>query len=177
LRPHAWQDGKDPAVLARYRRLGQPPIPATCRHGASSEVHLRSPVRSSLRPARPDGSGLPWTSPLCFRTLRYLTLAGVRDSLDTGWVVATSHVHSNWSDIASLSTAGSILRPHPAAYHFPADWLPLCARRQPCRGRRSTGNQPGQAPAPPVPSVQPSSAAISAGMPSINAMLHAGGGG
>jgi hypothetical protein len=54
-------------------------IPATFFDEASSEVHLRSPVRSSPCPARLDGSSLPWASPLCCRTLRYLALAGVGD--------------------------------------------------------------------------------------------------
>src|SRR5947209_13938735 len=68
-------------LLTHYnRRLCQPSLPATRANGASSEVHLRSPVRPSPCPARPDGSGLPWASPLCCRTLRYLALAGVRDS-------------------------------------------------------------------------------------------------
>jgi hypothetical protein len=58
----------------------KPSIPATFFDEASSEVHLRSPVRPSPRPARLDGSGSPWASPLCCRMLRYLALAGVRDS-------------------------------------------------------------------------------------------------
>ena len=65
--------------MTLYRRLGQPSVPATLHNGASSEVNLRSPVRPSPCPARPDGSGLPWTSPHCFRMLRCLALAGVRD--------------------------------------------------------------------------------------------------
>ena len=56
-------------------------LPATRSYGASSAVYLRSPVRSSPCPVRPDGSGLPWASPLCCRTLRYLALAGVRDRI------------------------------------------------------------------------------------------------
>src|SRR5262249_38507377 len=38
------------------------------------------PVRPSPCPVYLDGSDSPWASPLCFRTLRYLALAGVR-----GW--------------------------------------------------------------------------------------------
>jgi hypothetical protein len=56
-------------------------LSATLRYGASSAVYLRSPVRSSPCPVRPYGSGLPWASPLCCRTLRYLALAGVRDRI------------------------------------------------------------------------------------------------
>jgi len=57
----------------------KPSVPATFFDEASSEVNLRSPVRPSPRPARLDGSGSPWASPLCCRMLRYLALAGVRD--------------------------------------------------------------------------------------------------
>jgi hypothetical protein len=57
----------------------QPSVAATFFDEASSEVHSRSPVRSSPRPVRLDGSDSPWASPLCCRTFRYLALAGVRD--------------------------------------------------------------------------------------------------
>ena len=57
----------------------KPSAPATFFDEASSEVNSRSPVRPSPRPARLDGSGSPWASPLCSRMLRYLALAGVRD--------------------------------------------------------------------------------------------------
>src|SRR6266571_4644022 len=57
----------------------KPSVPATYFDEASSEVNLRSPVRPSLRPVRLDGSDAPWASPLCYRMLRYLALAGVRD--------------------------------------------------------------------------------------------------
>ena len=59
----------------------KPSVAATFFDEASSEVNLRSPVRPSPRPARLDGSGSPWASPLCCRTLRYLALAGVRDRI------------------------------------------------------------------------------------------------
>ena len=64
----------DPASPAK------PSVAATFSDEASSEVNSRSPVRPSPRPARLDGSGFPWASPLCSRMLRYLALAGVRDS-------------------------------------------------------------------------------------------------
>ena len=57
----------------------KPSVPATFFDEASSEVHLRSPVRSSPCPVGLDDSDSPWASPLCCRTLRYLALAGVRD--------------------------------------------------------------------------------------------------
>src|SRR5262249_16664761 len=71
--------GDDPGGLTRHRRATI--VSATRVNGASTAVHSRSSVRSSPGPARPDGSGLPWVSPLSFRTLRYLALAGVRDRL------------------------------------------------------------------------------------------------
>lgn len=66
-------------LLTHYRRKKEPSIPAIFVDEASSEVHLRSPVRSSLRPVHLDGSGTPWALSLCCRTLRCLTLAGIRD--------------------------------------------------------------------------------------------------
>ena len=71
----------------------KPSIPATFFDEASSEVHSRSPVRPSPRPARLDGSGSPWASPLCCRMLRYLALAGVRD-LPGHWL---EHDHESCS--------------------------------------------------------------------------------
>jgi hypothetical protein len=71
--------GDAPGGLTRYRRATI--VSATRGNGASTAVHSRSSVRSSPGPARPDGSGLPWASPLCCRTLRYLALAGVGDRL------------------------------------------------------------------------------------------------
>ena len=69
-RAHAEETGATP-----------PSVPATFFDEASSEVNLRSPVRPSPCPVRLDGSGSPWASPLCCRTLRYLALAGVRDRI------------------------------------------------------------------------------------------------
>jgi len=73
-------------------------LSATLRYGASSAVYLRSPVRSSPCPVRPYGSGLPWASPLCCRTLRYLALAGVRDRI--------GHYPEPWQRVTSTQ-AGS----------------------------------------------------------------------
>src|SRR5262249_10226216 len=38
-------------------------VPASFLNGASSRVHLRSPVRSFPCPVSPFGSEIPWTSP------------------------------------------------------------------------------------------------------------------
>jgi hypothetical protein len=78
--------------LTPYRRLGQPPIPATGSDGASSEVHLYSPVRSSPSPAPPDGSGLPWTLPPAFARFVTLRLRGSGTALTLAgmWQRATS---------------------------------------------------------------------------------------
>jgi hypothetical protein len=81
------RDGRVPVSRQEYRELllfdptspSKPSIAATICDEASSEVHLHSPVRPSPRPVRLDGSGSPWASPLCSRTLCYLALAGVRD--------------------------------------------------------------------------------------------------
>ena len=81
------RDGSRSRVIAGVVKLllfdpsspSRPSVAATFFDEASSEVNLRSPVRPSPRPARLDGSGSPWASPLCCRTLRYLALAGVRD--------------------------------------------------------------------------------------------------
>ena len=42
------------------------PVTVTRRHAASSEVHLRSPVRCFPSPVASFGSKLPWTLPLAF---------------------------------------------------------------------------------------------------------------
>ena len=84
------------AVLVNHR------IPATSSYGASSKIHSRSPVRSFPSPVRLDGSGSPWTSPLCFRTSCY---QGPCVGWELAWtlarIVATSHDHSSWNDFAS----------------------------------------------------------------------------
>ena len=76
--PASWQECQGSCFFDPVSP-SKPSVPATFFDEASSEVHLRSPVRPSPRPARLDGSGSPWASPLCCRTLRYLALAGVRD--------------------------------------------------------------------------------------------------
>ena len=42
------------------------PVTVTRRHAASSEIHLRSPVRCFPSPVASFGSTLPWTLPLAF---------------------------------------------------------------------------------------------------------------
>src|SRR5258708_38438308 len=42
------------------------PVTVTRRHAASSEIHLRSPVRCFPSPVASFGSKLPWTLPLAF---------------------------------------------------------------------------------------------------------------
>ena len=54
----------DSLALTRHRRLGQPSVRRLVNHGASSKVHLHSPVRTFPGPVCPDGSDAPWPSPL-----------------------------------------------------------------------------------------------------------------
>ena len=76
--PMSRQERSGSCFSTQHRRRDHR-IPAIFFDEASTEVNSRSPVRSSLCPVRLDGSGSPWASPLCCRTLRYLALAGVRD--------------------------------------------------------------------------------------------------
>ena len=88
------------ALTRRRSRSGSWPIIAASaidcgdlRYAASTKVHLRSPFPSFPRPVRPDGSGLPWASPVCFRTLRYLALARVGNRhghISGSWRLATT---------------------------------------------------------------------------------------
>jgi hypothetical protein len=80
----------------------QPSVATTFCNAASTEVHSHSPVPSFPRPVRLDGSGLPWASPVCFRTPRCRgACAGWEPTWALVGAVVTRHRPLIWSDFVS----------------------------------------------------------------------------
>jgi hypothetical protein len=85
----------------------QPLVATTFRNAASTEVHSHSPVPPFPRPARRDGSGSPWASPVCSRTPRYrVACAGQEPTWALVGAVVTRHGPLIWSDFVSHSLHG-----------------------------------------------------------------------
>ena len=79
----------------------QPSVATTGVDGPSTAVHLRSPVRSSPRPMRLDGSDALGLHPSAFARFVTWRLQGSGIGLDTGQGMTTSHARSSWCNIAS----------------------------------------------------------------------------
>ena len=77
---------------------------ASFAYAASMKVHLRSPFPSFPGPVGSDDSNVPWASPACSRTLRYLALAG-REPTETHIGIVATQATTTHSERLSRRTA------------------------------------------------------------------------